>query len=123
MSFTGFCTTASLFSSLGLYSVFWQILRILWSTWSRFFLLFSVSPGFFFFKSFGAVSNVPTSVGITVNLVFHRFFLFTGKIQQFINLFTFFYFQSVVHRKGKIHQMKSIFLLIITMSDLPSGIK
>ena len=70
--------TASLLSSPGLFSVFWPISVMLWSGSSRFFLWFSVFP-----KSLVTVSSAPTTFSITVNLVFHSFFLCYFTLYEF----------------------------------------
>ena len=74
------------------YSVVWivSILRLIFSSSS----LFS--------KAFQSVPSAPTTTSITFTLMFHGFFLyFSGKVQVFLYLFTFFYFYSMLHWKGK----------------------
>ena len=45
------------------------------------------------------VPSAPTTIGITIPLMFHSFFFFyfSGKVQVFVNDFAFFHFHSEVH--------------------------
>ena len=55
---------------------------------------------------------------IIVTLMFLFYFKLSSKFQVFLNLFTCFYFPSVVRRKDKIHEMAIFFLLNNTTSSL-----
>ena len=57
------------------------------------------------FQDLGDGANAPTTIGNTINLMFDSFFLSSGKIQVFVDLFAYFHF--VVHWNSKIHKLTS----------------
>ena len=66
---------------------------------------------------------IPSSSCFTICLFGFFFFLqFSGKVQVFFNLFTFFYFHSVVRWNVKMQLISYFFLLIKTKSGLQTGI-
>ena len=97
-SFTGIWVTASLLGAPGLYWVFLMMLTLLWSR----FLHFS--------RPFEIVQSATIIIGITVTLMIHRFFLFSGKVQVCFNLFAFFIF-TLVRQKSKINFFFLLFSL------------
>ena len=77
-----------------------------------------------FYRLLGIVLNAPTTIDITLTLIFESFFHFSGKVQVFIYLFAFFYFDFVVGQNPKIHKMaNSHFLLINNSVKLLAGIR
>ena len=64
--------------SPGLCSVFWPISTMLWCAWFRFFLWFPVPPV--------SLPSAQNTIGITVKLVFHSFFIFLAR-SKYLSLF------------------------------------
>ena len=56
----------------------------------------------FDFQPPGTVLSVPITIVLSVTFMFQSFFQFSGKVQVFVDLFTFFYFHSVVCLNGRI---------------------
>ena len=85
---TGIWVKASLLWSPGLYLVFWLILTMLLSRWSRFFLwlpiLTVIFPSLF--------PSALTTIGTTVTFIFHNFFSSLARSKYFL----IFYFYSEV---------------------------
>ena len=88
--------------SSGLQDYSWMISTMLWSRCSQFFLRF-----LFFSQPLRSVPSVPTTIGITVTLMFLGFLVLC---QVFVYHFVFFYFKCVVRRNEKIHKMSSSYV-------------
>ena len=78
--------TASFLISPGFFSVFSPILKILWSGWSRFFLWFSNPPASFS-NLLKTVPSAPTTNGITVTFIFHRYFSSLAR-SKYLSIFS-----------------------------------
>ena len=73
------------------------------------------------FNALETVPSAPTTIGITVTWMFHRFFLVLWQSPIFVYLFTFFSFYFAVCWNGKIHNTASslfFILLFISRPDL-----
>ena len=68
------------------------------------------------FTKYNLVS--PSLSSSKASFFFFFFFLFCGKIKVFVNLFTFFYFPSVVHRNGKIHKTANPLFFLCWLTPL-----
>ena len=60
-------------------------------------------------KLFETVPSAPTTTGITVRLIFHRFFLVLWRVQVPVSLFTFFYFYFGSARAAKSSKQQFFF--------------
>ena len=72
----------------------------------------------FFNRSLGIVPSTPIMIGITVILMFHNFFQFSGKVQVFGQFLLFFTFSQWSTDKAKFTRWRVLFLLINHLSGL-----
>ena len=77
-----------------------------------------------FINSLVIVLSAPTTIGLTVTVMFHSFFQCSNKVHVLNLLFAFLQFYSVVSRNCKIYNLaSSLFLLFIIRSGCLAEIR
>ena len=61
------------------------------------------------------VPKAPITLGIIVTFMFHSFFLFSGKVEVLILLFTFFQLYSVVSRDSKVDNFADFLFFVVVV--------
>ena len=75
-------------------------------------------------KSLGTVPHASTTIGITINLMFHSLFQSLAKSRYLCIFFAFFYFHSLFCWNDKTHETaNSLFLIITSKSGLLTRIR
>ena len=74
-------------------------------------------------KRLGIIPSAKIKTGITINFMFHTFFLFSGKVQVLVTLFVFFDFTLWSGRLAMSVIRQFHFFVIITRSGRMAGIK
>ena len=98
--FTGIWETANFLKSPGLFSVFWQILKMLQSEWAPFVFLFPKSSNPFY-QSFDDCSKHTNYNCLYGHLLVPLFFQFSSKVRVLISLFVFFWFYSKIFQTAR----------------------
>ena len=111
--------TASLLQSLGLFSIFWPICSLDCLRSSSY---FQVPQSIY--QSFGECTKCTNYNWYHRHFHVPQFFQFVSKVLEFILLFVFFQFYSVVSRDSKVENSAgSLFLLIIIRYGRLAGIR